>query len=252
MINDPTHILYGAFSTETRKLYWYDELRINNSDVKTLTREHRKQYRINGTNLKGLLMLPRFDGRSWGKRESDLRTIGEMFEAEGLFFEPSYASHDARIIKMNALINHEQMEVFSTCEFFIEEALNYKFKLDKHGNPTNKPEDGNDHGITAAEFVVVELPHNLHELNLSAYIPAGVNFVHDKKEPIQKNKKDQVYDPFSEGKNDRNNAGYYNNITVTDRVHSNRAYSIFDESEEDSDDEMEMGGPLGAYVPNRY
>jgi hypothetical protein len=247
-INDPTHVVYTAFSTETKKLYVYDELRINNSDIKTLAKEYRKETRINGTDLDGLLMLPRFDGRSYSKRESNLVTIGSMFEAEGLYFDPSFASHDARIIKMNSLLNHNQMEVFSTCEFLIDEALNYKFKLDKNGTATDKPEDGNDHGITALEFVVVELPHNLQELKLNVYLPSGKTFVHDKQKNAIIKKTLNYYDPLKENATHGNSDNFGNNITYTgnDRVIS--ASSIFDEDSEKTNEE-DFNKPLGAWLP---
>ena len=197
-IVDPTHIVYAAYSTETRKLYVYDEMRINNADVRTIAREYRKNTRINGTNLDGLLMLPRFDGRSYNKRESDLHTIGGAFEACGLFFEPSFAGREIRVIKMNSLINHGQIEIYANCEFLIEEMLNLTFQLDKDGTPTKVPKDGKDHGVTALEFIVVELPHNLQELKLSAYLPAGTKYVHDKQYvPETKKPKEKVYDPLS-------------------------------------------------------
>jgi phage terminase large subunit len=247
-INDPTHVVYAAFSTETKKLYVYDELRINNSDIKTLAKEYRKETKLNGTDLDGLLMQPRFDGRSYSKRESNLVTIGSMFEAEGLYFEPSFASHDARIIKMNSLLNHNQIEVFSTCEFLIDEALNYKFKLDKNGTATDKPEDGNDHGITALEFVVVELPHNLQELKLNVYLPNGKSFVHDKQKNAIIKKTSQYYDPLKENTNDGNSDSFSNNLTYTGNDRVIFATSIFNEDVEETDEE-DFNKPLGAWLP---
>lgn len=197
-IVDPTHIVYAAYSTETKKLYVYDEMRINNADVRTIAREYRKNTRINGTNLEGLLMLPRFDGRSYNKRESDLHTIGGAFESCGLFFEPSFAQREIRVIKLNSLINHNQIEIYANCEFLLEEMLNLPFVLDKDGNPTKVPKDGKDHGVTALEFIVVELPHNLCELNLSAYLPAGTRHIHDKLyEAPKPTRKEKQYDPLS-------------------------------------------------------
>jgi phage terminase large subunit len=245
-INDPTHVVYAAFSTETKKLYVYDELRINNSDIKTLAKEYRKETRINGTDLDGLLMQPRFDGRSYSKRESNLVTIGSMFEAEGLYFEPSFASHDARIIKMNSLLNHNQMEVFSTCEFLIDEALNYKFKLDKSGIPTDKPEDGNDHGVTALEFVVVELPHNLQELKLNVYLPSGKTFVHDKQNGVIIKKTSTYYDPLKET-NNGNLDSFGSNITHSSSSGPVYATSVYDEDNERSEEDFNK--PLGSYIP---
>lgn len=244
-ISDKTHVMFGALSTETKKLYWYDEMRTNNADVRTLSRMYREQYRRNGTDMRGLLMLPRFDGRSYNKRESDLRTVGDTFRDEGLFFDPSFASHEARIIKTNSLINHNQMETYSTCEFFIEEMLNYKWKLDKAGLPTDKPEDGNDHGITAAEFIIVELPTNLTQLNLSAYIPPGVKHMHDKMIDALTQQRKVVFNPLEDNRDDRHIIGYGNNLIVnsTPRIVS-YARSVYDD---DHPEDAESQAPLGAY-----
>ena len=240
-IVDHTHIVYTAYSTITKKLYVYDELRINNADVKTICKEYRKNTKINGTDLKYLLMLPRFDGRSYNKRESDLITIGGAFEANGLFFESSFASHDIRIIKLNSLINHNQIEIYSTCEYLIEEMLNYTFVLNKDGKPTKTPKDGKDHGITALEFVVVELPHNLQELRLSAYIPQGKEFIHDKQQKEQVVIKPRVYNPLEV------NDDYSKHYTVNDHYYTTNNGSVF-ESEEDFEDNGDF--ILNAYVPS--
>ena len=251
-IVDPTHIVYTAYSTETSKLYVYDEMRINNADVRTIAKEYRKNTRINGTNLDGLLMLPRFDGRSYNKRESDLHTIGGAFEACGLFFEPSFANREIRIIKLNSLINHNQIEIFSTCEFLIEEMLNLPFTLDKEGNPTKTPKDGKDHGITALEFIVVELPHNLQELKLSTYIPEGTRHVHDKSMHAQSHtSKPKVYDPLKDYKEDEE---YVSNSNMHFGVGSISLYddhiptnSSEDAEYDETDDTTFYRKPLGAY-----
>jgi uncharacterized C2H2 Zn-finger protein len=249
-INDPTHVVFTALSLETRKLYVFSEMRENDTDVKNLSKIYRHHIKTNGTNIDGLLMLPPFDGRSYNKRESDLRTIGGAFEAEGLYFEPSFASHEIRIIKLNALINHEQIEVFSNCEFLIEEALNYKFKLDKNGEPTKKPVDKKDHGVTALEFVVVELPHNLKELRLTAYLPSGTEIKHDIK--ITKKKVVKKFNPFEEDQDVRNNHGFVNNLTHTGNLNGNRIHGLA--SPNAMDDESEDDGfnrSLPVYLPRR-
>ena len=245
-IVDHTHIVYTAYSTITKKLYVYDELRINNADVKTIVKEYRKNTKINGTDLEHLLMLPRFDGRSYNKRESDLNTIGGAFEANGLFFEPSFAGHDIRIIKLNSLINHNQIEIFSTCEYLIEELLNYTFVLDKEGKPTKTPKDGKDHGITALEFVVAELPHNLQELRLSAYIPQGTKYVHDKQLNVKKEIKPKLYNPLEvQDVSTTNNRHYSSSSNYYTSING----EVF-ETEEDYEDRGDF--ILGSYIPGKY
>ncbi len=251
-VNDPTHIIYSAFSTETKKLYVFAELRISSSDVKTIAKEHRKEIKENSTDLNGLLMLPRFDGRSHNKRESDLKQIGENFNNEGLYFEPAFHGHEVRIIKLNALINHEQIEIWSTCEYVIDELLNYKWILDKEGNPTNKPKDGNDHGITALEFGIVDLPHNLKELNLSVYVPNGTRYVHDKLFIENKKNKAPAWDPLSEDKNVRNNYGFINNINYTGNHGISLASPVHDQGDiiDGEAEEDTYNQTLQAYIPN--
>lgn len=257
-INDPTHVVFAAYSTVHKKLYVFDELRMNNSDVKTIAAAYRKQIRMNGTDLRGLLMMPRFDGRSYNKRESDLYTIGGAFEAQGLTFEPSFAGHEARILKMNALINHNQIEIFSTCEFLIEELLVYKFKVDRNGKVTNKPVDGRDHGITALEFIVVELPHNLKELKLSAFIPTGKEFKHDTTFIAKRPQNKIQYNPLEETENERNTSIYHNNLVVNARgstnVVSSIDYAVDDETTENDEDDYERDGGdhiYRSYIPGK-
>jgi phage FluMu protein Com len=245
-IGDPTHVVFCAFSSITKKLYVFAEMRLNNSDVRTISKAYRKEFKLNHVDPDGLLMLPRFDGRSYNKRESDLHTIGGAFEAEGLYFEPSFANHEIRIIKLNSLVNHGQLEIYSTCEFLIEELLQYKFKLDRNGNPTKTPVDGKDHGITALEFVVVDLPHNLEELKLSVFIPQGTEFVHDKN--YYKPKKKAVYDPLKkEEKHVRSTSMYPNR-----RVDRDHCYPVtYAEDHEDEDEFHDVNQPLKAYIPGR-
>lgn len=240
-ISDYTHIIYGALSLEENRLIIYDELRLNNSDVPTICKEYRKETKINGTNLNALLMTPLFDGRSYSKRESDLHTIGGAFEAQGLYFDPSFTSHEVRIVKTNALINHDQLEIFSTCEFVIEELLNYSYKLDKNGISTGKPMDGHDHGITAMEFIIAELPHNLKEINIRSYLPEGTRIEHDKK-PAEPERKEKVFNPL-EVKQDYGSFGY-NNRSSSGNFYSPISCSPFGILEED---EVSTRQELGAY-----
>lgn len=260
-INDPTHCVFSAFSTETKKLYVFAEYRVNNSDIKTIAKGYRKEIRTNGTDLEGLLMLPKFDAKSYNKRESDLVSIGSMFEDEGLFFSPASASHEARIIKLNSLINHNQIEVYSTCEFLIEEILHYKFKLDRTGAPTSQPEDGRDHGITALEFSLIDLPHNLSEFHLKAYLPPGTKILHDRLSSAIIKKEKQVYNPLAEEPTNARNP--YSNRLVNDQYYSPRSTSLHygvvspkdDEEDEDRDERgISEGIVCSAFVPgdDRY
>lgn len=246
-IVDYTHVIYAALSLDTHKLYVYDELRINNSDVRTIAREYRKNTRINGTHLDGLLMLPLFDGRSYNKRESDLKTIGGAFEAVGLYFQPSFSGHEERMVKVNSLVNHNQLEIYSNCEYVIEELLNYEFQKDRMGKSTGKPQDGNDHGITALEFIIVELPHNLQSVSIQAYNPEGKAIVHDKQIVIDTpTKKEKVYNPLEKEEDTYGNFG--NNYLGVSNTYFGIDYSDNAGGIQEDD---EIIKPCEAYIPNR-
>ena len=243
-VNDPTHVVYSAFSFETRKLYVFAEMRINNSDIKTIAKEHRKTMKQYGIPYNGLLTLPAFDGKSFTKRESDLQTIGSAFQDEGLYFDGVTASHEIRIIKLNAMVNHEQIELYSNCEFLIDELLNYKWKLDKNGNPTGSPVDGNDHGITALEFLSIALPNNLVEVQLSYYLPPGTRIVHDKQADIKKTS--GVYNPLQEERNDRNYPNSNLMFNVCDHGDTAHVSSVYDSNDADETGDIPR---LRAYIP---
>lgn len=204
-ITDPTHILFLAVSLDTKKLYVFDEYRTSNSDVPTLVKEYRRCVKQNGTDVDGLYTLPTFDGRSYNKRESDLKTIGSEFENQGLYFDPVFEGREVRIVRLNTLINHKQIEILSNCVYLIEEILNLQFVKDKEGNPTKVPKDGKDHGITALEFGAVRLPSNLQEFNLSSYLSTGEKIVHDKHNIPEVTKKEKLYNPLEEETYDSTN-----------------------------------------------
>ena len=64
--------------------------------------------------------------------------------------------------------------------WLIEEALSYKFALDKDRTPTSKPVDGNDHGITALEFSIM-ICQTTYRASLEGLFTAGHKIIHDKK-----------------------------------------------------------------------
>lgn len=249
-LGDPTHAVFCAFSMETRKLYVFGEYRENDNDIKTIVKDYRTERRRHGINLDGLFLLPCFDGYSYNRRESNKRTIGSMFEEEGLYFDPVFELHDTRIIKMQSLMRHDQIEIFSTCEFLVEELLNYKWKLDrKTQKPTNKPEDGNDHGITALSVLAVKLPNNLHALEMRAYLPEGTEIVHDKKAILKSTSNAPVWDPLKEDNNNgRNVDGFRNNLLVSRSHSSIYASSVFDEDDVSEDEEYRT---MRAFTPRR-
>lgn len=245
-VNDALAIIYGAFSTTTRKIYFFDELYERNLDVKTAVRKHREKMKLHKITNNKLMMLPLFDGRSYNKREANLQTIGSLFNAEGLYFTPSFTYNDARNAKLNGIINEGQIEIYSNLDFYIEEITNYKWKLNKDGTTSDKPVDKNNHAVNAGEFIIMALPVNLNYFDMSAYIPPGTLHLHDIDETKQNKEVTQVYNPYQGG-----NRNVHRGITY----HTNNRYGgggrpantqpTRTKEEEDNDNIFQ------AYVPGR-
>lgn len=246
-ISDPLAIIYAAFSSETKKIYFFDEVYEKDLDVKTAVSRHREKMKLHKITNDKLMMLPLFDGRSYNKREANLQTIGSLFNAEGLFFTPSFTYNDARIAKFNGIINEGEIEIFSNLDFYIEEVTNYKFKTNRDGTTSDKPMDKNNHAINAGEFIIMALPLNISNFNMSAYVPTGTIHIHDVQQ--DKEMKDiNTYNPYGGGKSNDNNR--HTTVTINNRYRSpvrpryNRLGNPIEEQEGDTNQ-------FEAYVPNR-
>ena len=175
-INDNTHILFGAIDPKENICYIYDELVISDADVSTIAKEYKRK--VMKIPFGAFLTTPVMDQRSFSKRQShDVeKTLGTLFMDEGLFFEPAQMNMEARIIRGNTLLNKGQLKIFNNCTELIDEGRNYKFpekSMDKPNQDTNKPVDKFNHGMNAMEFLVMELPHNLEEINFKMYNNKG-------------------------------------------------------------------------------
>lgn len=171
--------VFLTFNFKTKNLHVYDELEVVNMDVKEIATEYRKKL---STIPKGkLLMLPAMDGVSYGKRQADKRTIGEMFEEIGLFFEGVQEGIDIRSLQLNTLIDND-MITFSRqgCPSLIEEVTGYKWQTDSKGNVLNKRVDKNNHLIDGLEFAIIRLPYNLETMEISEWIKPGHLIIADK------------------------------------------------------------------------
>jgi len=199
-VHDALAIIYAAFSTLTRKIYFFDELYERGLDVKTAVRKHREKMKLHKITNNKLMMLPLFDGRSYNKREANLQTIGSLFNAEGLYFTPSFTYNDARNAKLNGIINEGQIEIYSTLDFYIEEVTNYKWKPNKDGSFSDSPVDKDNHAINAGEFIIMALPVNLNYFDMSMYLPVGMLHMHDVEENKRPKEEMQIFNPYEGGK----------------------------------------------------
>lgn len=175
-INDNTHILFGAIDNDHHVCYIYQELVISDADVKTIS--HRYKQEIIKIPWGAFITTPVMDQRSLSKRQAHdvQKTLGDLFLDEGLVFGPAQMNIDARILRTNTLMNLGQLKIFNNLSGLIDEGRDYKFPerdVDKPHINVNKPVDKFNHGINALEFLVMELPHNLEQIDFRMYNGKG-------------------------------------------------------------------------------
>lgn len=194
-IRDQTAIIFIAIDNKEGVAYVFDEVYINNVNYKVIAQHYKEHYRNNvppGT----LLNCPVMDARSINKRNDyDLRTIGELFEEEGIFFEPAQMDLNTRILNVNTLIESGKLKIFNSCTNLCTEIMKYKFpeRTSTGKSTSDKPEDKNNHAINAMEFAVMELPADLTKTSGPGYSGKGA-LMSDKK--IRNENKIPSYNPF--------------------------------------------------------
>ena len=228
-IRDATHFVFIAIDDKNHIAYAYDELRITDADIKTISQRYKEKLRnIPPTSL---LRTPVMDGISRNKRlATDVeKRLHHLFEDEGLLFDPAQMNLDARILQVNTLINLGQLKFFKYgVRELIREGKDYKFperELDKHKKTDDKPIDKNNHGMNALEFGCMELPRNLELFDFTAYnrlgqstaLAPGATLAEmiEKANPFTGKKKSNRYDPFMGGDTD-DGMGYFGNTHNSD------------------------------------
>ena len=194
-IRDQTAIIFIAIDPQG-VAYVFDEVYINNVNYKVIA-EHYKRHYMKNVPANSLLNCPVMDARSINKRNDfDLRTIGELFAEEGIFFEPAQMDLNTRILRVNTLIESGQLRIFNTCSNLCTEIMKYKFpeRTSTGKSTSDKPEDKNNHAINAMEFAVMELPMDLTQTTQLGYSGKGV-LQSDKK--IRTENRIPSYDPFA-------------------------------------------------------
>lgn len=195
-IRDETAFIFGAIDSENGILYIIDEIYKNNMNVKALAGlyyEHSYNYTVNP------YKLPVMDGRSINKRNDlDLRTIGDLFKDEGIWFEPAQMALDARMSRLNELVESGKIKIFrDKCPNLYREIMDYKFP-DRNSDNTlkaggDKPIDKNNHAVNALEFLAMEIPDDMHNLKCLAYDGFGRVITPQIRPQVNRN----TYNPYS-------------------------------------------------------
>lgn len=161
---DDAVYLFGAIDERQNLLYIYKEVRNNNRSVEELAKIFFQETK--DIPVGGLICSPIIDPKSGPKRDYEKKSLSDHFMEYGIAFKPGHISMDARIYRLNTYFETKRIKIMDCCIGLIKELREHKFKprtLDDTG-VSDKPVDGNDHAISAAEWIVMELPANPNNL----------------------------------------------------------------------------------------
>lgn len=174
-LSDDAVFILGAIDEEKGILYIYDECRSNDNNIETLAdifHEFTKDIPVGGW-----VCPPIIDPKSGPKRDYDKKSLSDHFLDYGISFIPGFINVDARIFRTNTYIESGRLKIMRKCRSLIEEFDNYKFKADESvmSGFTGKPEDKNNHGINAVEWICMELPADPKKLLYGVYNKRGID-----------------------------------------------------------------------------
>jgi len=203
-IRDQTFFVFLAIDPDNRIAYVYDSMHITDSSIHTIAQKYREK--LTNFPVNSLLKTPVMDQRSRRRRtEFDVqKTIGHLFEDEGLLFDDAQMNVEARITRTGTLFTRGQLKIFSDQTELIKQLTEYKFpeqQIGKHIANADKPQASEDHGPNALEFAVMELPHNLENKEYDLYNIGNVGQLYTSKPKTVQ----EFYDPLSSGEPEYDN-----------------------------------------------
>ena len=202
-LNDNTHFIFGAIdqhgemNNQRPAVYFFAEIARNDLTISQLAQLYKQGLRQH-VPPNSLYRTPVMDGRSYSQRErtGEKKTIGTLFKNEGCVFKPAQMDLEARIMKLNDLIDSGQAYFFKRgTRLANEEFKKYRYpdKKLESSSKANKPIDKDNHGINATEFICMELPYKL--------IPTegGVHTPYKPTRHVQKKAQKSAWDIMDEG-----------------------------------------------------
>lgn len=181
-LSDPSVFVYGAVDEQHGILYIYKELRVNDKNVEELA----KIYKQGAEDIPsgGLVTAPIIDPKSGPKRDYEKKSLADHFLDYGIAFKPGFINVDARVFRLNTYIESGKLRIFNTCVDLIRELREYKFKADEsqHSGFAGKPEDKNNHGINALEWITMECPADPSNLVYGIYDRLGRDLTKERAE----------------------------------------------------------------------
>ena len=172
-LSDDSVFLFAAVDEKEGILHIYKEVRTNDKNVQELAKMYFKASEDIPSG--GLITAPIIDPKSGPKRDYEKRSLAEHFLDYGIAFKPGYVNVDARIFRLNTYIESGRIRIHDCCVDLIRELREYKFKpdADQHSGFSGKPEDKNNHGINALEWITMECPSDPSKLLYGIYDKMG-------------------------------------------------------------------------------
>lgn len=172
-LSDDAVFVLGAIDEEKGILYIYDECRSKDNNIETLAdifHDFTKDIPVGGW-----VCPPIIDPKSGPKRDYDKKSLSDHFLDYGISFIPGFINVEARIFRLNTYIESGRLKIMRKCRALIDEFDNYKFKADESvmSGFTGKPEDKDNHGINAVEWICMELPADPRNLLYGVYNKLG-------------------------------------------------------------------------------
>jgi phage terminase large subunit len=172
-LSDDSVYLFGAVDEQANLLYIYKEVRINNRSVEELAKIFHQETK--DIPVGGWITSPIIDPKSGPRRDYDKKTLSDHFLDYGIAFKPGHINVDARIFRLNTYLESGRIRIMDCCTGLIKEIRDYKFQVkeSEQSGWSNKPEDKNNHGINALEWIVMELPADPKNLVYGIYNKRG-------------------------------------------------------------------------------
>ena len=166
---DPSVFLFAAIDEENSKVIIYDEIYTPDKNIEELARLYHEG--VKDIPSGGLVCPPIIDPKSGPKRDYEKKTLSDHFLDYNIAFKPGAINKDARVFRTNTYIELGYLKISKKCVNLINELRDYKFQSDRSDENllTNKPKDGNDHAISALEWILMELPADPRNLIYGVY-----------------------------------------------------------------------------------
>ena len=179
---DDAVFVFAAIDEKNSVVHIYKEVRVNDRNIEELARLYHEN--VKDIPSGGLVTAPIIDPKSGPKRDYEKKSLADHFLDYGIAFQPGFVNVDARIFRLNTYFESGKLKIFNTCTDLIRELREYKFKADEsqHSGFTGKPEDKNNHGINALEWIAMELPADPKNLVYGIYDKMGRDLTQEKLE----------------------------------------------------------------------